>query len=57
MLTALSDTIFATLRGSFTKLCGHCISVQLTGIIGTPYKPDSAAIATTTPNSFSAVLS
>lgn len=55
-VSALSGTIFATFLSSLTKVCGHCISVQLTGTIGVPYGPDSAAIATTTPNSFSAVL-
>lgn len=54
--TALSGTIFAIFLGSLVNVCGHCISVQLIGTIGTPYGPDSAAIATTTPSSFSAVL-
>lgn len=56
-MTALFETIFATFRGSFTKVLGHCISVQPTGTMGGPFGPHSLEVAMTTPNSFSAVLS
>lgn len=69
--TTCSGTTFATFLNSFRNVLGHCICVQLMGIIATPvtrrllrtennftliYLPSSLC-AITTPNSFSAVLS